>query len=132
VAAGAGVLCSAHSRCPLTAIWPRGTTGAPAAIPRGGRRHGPHHWREGPLRAEDPFRKDGRPGWPQICTRPLTGVPCVSRVYTDDGVFVLTDHGVGVHETCEIGRHDLAERLSVTFQDSCDSEAACLSAATVS
>ena len=63
------------------------------------------------------FSKDGLPKLVPRCTYPLTGVGCVSRVYTDYGVFVLTDHGVVARETYGIRRDDLANRLKVTFLD---------------
>jgi 3-oxoadipate CoA-transferase beta subunit len=63
------------------------------------------------------FGKDGSPKLVPKCTYPLTGVACVSRVYADYGVFVLTDHGVVARETYGMSRNDLAERLSVMFQD---------------
>jgi 3-oxoadipate CoA-transferase, beta subunit len=61
------------------------------------------------------FSKDGSPKMVPKCTYPLTGVACVSRVYTDYGVFVLTDHGVMARETYGIGHDDLAERLRIRF-----------------
>jgi 3-oxoadipate CoA-transferase, beta subunit len=61
------------------------------------------------------FSKDGSPKMVPECTYPLTGVACVSRVYTDYGVFVLTDHGVMARETYGIGHDDLAERLRIRF-----------------
>ena len=61
------------------------------------------------------FSKDGSPKLVPTCTYPLTGVACVSRVYTDYGVFVLTDRGVVARETYGIGRDDLAERLRICF-----------------
>lgn len=63
------------------------------------------------------FGKDGSPKLVPRCTYPLTGVACVSRVYTDYGVFVLTDHGIVARETYGLGRDDLANRLGVTFLD---------------
>jgi 3-oxoadipate CoA-transferase, beta subunit len=63
------------------------------------------------------FSKDGLPKLVPACTYPLTGVACVSRVYTDYGVFLLTDHGVVARETYGLERNDLAERLGVTFQE---------------
>ncbi len=63
------------------------------------------------------FDKGGSPKLVGKCTYPLTGVACVSRVYTDYGVFVLTDHGVVARETYGIGRDDLAKRLDLTFQE---------------
>jgi 3-oxoadipate CoA-transferase beta subunit len=63
------------------------------------------------------FSKDGSPKLVPKCTYPLTALACVSRIYTDYGVFVLTDHGIAVRETYGIGRNDLARRLMITFQD---------------
>jgi 3-oxoadipate CoA-transferase beta subunit len=63
------------------------------------------------------FSSDGSPKLVPRCTYPLTGVGCVSRVYTDHAVFLLTDHGVVVRETYGISPNDLAERLGITFQD---------------
>ena len=63
------------------------------------------------------FSKDGLPKLVPTCTYPLTGVGCVSRVYTDYGVFVLTDHGVVAREAYGMSRDDLAERLKITFHD---------------
>jgi 3-oxoadipate CoA-transferase, beta subunit len=63
------------------------------------------------------FSKDGSPKLVPTCTYPLTGMACVSRVYTDYGVFVLTDHGIVARETYGIGRDHLANRLGVTFLD---------------
>jgi 3-oxoadipate CoA-transferase, beta subunit len=62
------------------------------------------------------FGKDGSPKLVPKCTYPLTGVGCVSRVYTEYGVFELTDHGIVAGETYGMSRYDLAERLKITFQ----------------
>jgi 3-oxoadipate CoA-transferase, beta subunit len=63
------------------------------------------------------FSKDGSPKLVEECTYPLTGLACVTRVYSDYAVFVLTDHGMVARETFGIGRNDLAERLGITFQN---------------
>jgi len=63
------------------------------------------------------FGKDGSPKLVPKCSYPLTAVACVSRVYTDYGVFMITDHGVAVRETYGIDQRDLAERLEITFHD---------------
>jgi 3-oxoadipate CoA-transferase beta subunit len=62
------------------------------------------------------FDKDGSPKLVPKCSYPLTAVACVSRAYTDYGVFMITDRGVVVGETYGIDRDDLAERLGITFQ----------------
>jgi 3-oxoadipate CoA-transferase beta subunit len=59
------------------------------------------------------FAKDGTPKLVPRCTYPLTGVGCVSRVYTDLATFVITGDGVAVRETYGISRDELAERLAV-------------------
>jgi 3-oxoadipate CoA-transferase, beta subunit len=59
------------------------------------------------------FAKDGKPKLVPRCTYPLTGVGCVSRVYTDVAVFVITGDGVVVRETYGISRDELAARLDV-------------------
>jgi 3-oxoadipate CoA-transferase beta subunit len=63
------------------------------------------------------FGKDGLPKLVPTCSYPLTAVGCVSRVYSEYGVFLLTDHGVVARETYGISRNDLAARLEITFQD---------------
>lgn len=63
------------------------------------------------------FGKDGSPKLVPKCTYPLTAVACVSRIYTEYGVFLLTDHGTVVRETYGISRNDLASRLMITLHD---------------
>jgi 3-oxoadipate CoA-transferase, beta subunit len=59
------------------------------------------------------FAKDGAPKLVPACTYPLTGVACVSRVYTDLATFLVGAAGVTVVETFGIGVAALAERLAV-------------------
>jgi len=59
------------------------------------------------------FAKDGAPKLVPACTYPLTGVACVSRVYTDLATFLVGATGVTVVETFGIGVAALAERLEV-------------------
>jgi 3-oxoadipate CoA-transferase, beta subunit len=63
------------------------------------------------------FDKDGSPKLVPQCSYPLTAVACVSRIYTEYGIFVLTDHGILARETYGISRDDLGARLKITFQD---------------
>ena len=63
------------------------------------------------------FGKDGSPKLVPTCSYPLTAVGCVSRVYSEYGVFLLTDHGVVARDTYGMSRGDLAARLEITFQD---------------
>ncbi|MGE2712862.1 3-oxoacid CoA-transferase subunit B [Mycolicibacterium litorale] len=64
------------------------------------------------------FTKDGTPKLVPSCTCPLTGVGCVSRVYTDLAVFDISADGVAVRDTYGISRGTLAERLDVPLLDS--------------
>ena len=59
------------------------------------------------------FAKDGTAKLVQACTYPLTGVRCVSRVYTDYGVFHVGPEGSRVTETYGISLADLASRVRV-------------------
>ncbi len=61
------------------------------------------------------FAKDGAAKLVSACTYPLTGLRCVSRVYTDYAVFDIdTKTGsVRVRETFGISLTDLASRLSI-------------------
>jgi 3-oxoadipate CoA-transferase, beta subunit len=55
-------------------------------------------------------------GVPQLvpsCTNPLTGLRCVSRVYTDYGVFSLGPDGVKIRETHGIEERDLRDKLGL-------------------
>ena len=63
------------------------------------------------------FGKDGSPKLVPTCSYPLTGIGCVSRVYTEYGVFLITNHGVVARETYGMSCDDLAERLKITFQE---------------
>jgi 3-oxoadipate CoA-transferase, beta subunit len=57
--------------------------------------------------------KQGSPKLVPSCTYPLTGVGCVSRVYTDLAVFDVGPEGAVVRETFGIGVEELRERLGV-------------------
>jgi 3-oxoadipate CoA-transferase beta subunit len=59
------------------------------------------------------FAKDGTPKLVPACTYPLTGVGCVSRVYTDRAVFDITPDGVHVLETHGVTLDELRGRLDV-------------------
>ncbi|MFZ2238856.1 MAG: 3-oxoacid CoA-transferase subunit B [Gordonia amarae] len=62
------------------------------------------------------FAKDGTPKLVPACTYPLTGVGCVSRIYTDQAVFEITPDGVRVSETFGIGIDELRGRLDVPLE----------------
>jgi 3-oxoadipate CoA-transferase beta subunit len=52
------------------------------------------------------------------CTYPLTGVRCVSRVYTDLAVFLLDGSAITVRETFGISFRELAELVPVPLRQS--------------
>jgi 3-oxoadipate CoA-transferase beta subunit len=62
------------------------------------------------------FGRDGEPKLVPECTYPLTGVGCVSTVYTDHAVFETGDGGVRVRDTFGITRDELVRRLAVTLR----------------
>ncbi|UAL29554.1 3-oxoacid CoA-transferase subunit B [Nocardioides rotundus] len=63
------------------------------------------------------FAKDGSPKLVPQCTYPLTGLGCVSRAYTDHGVFEIADGVVRVRDLRGITRDELAARLDVPLTD---------------
>jgi 3-oxoadipate CoA-transferase beta subunit len=60
--------------------------------------------------------RDGQSKLVPQCTYPLTGVGCVSRVYTDLGVFLIEQDGVRVRETFGIGFDELAALVRVPLR----------------
>ncbi|WP_248963637.1 3-oxoacid CoA-transferase subunit B [Sphaerisporangium perillae] len=60
------------------------------------------------------FAKDGTPKVVPECTYPLTGLACVSRIYTDQALFHIDSGGVTVLETYGATVAELASRLDVT------------------
>ena len=59
------------------------------------------------------FTRDGTPKLVPACTYPLTGVACVTRVFTNHAVFTITPSGVVADETYGITLAELRERLAV-------------------
>jgi 3-oxoadipate CoA-transferase beta subunit len=59
------------------------------------------------------FAKDGAAKLVNECSYPLTGVRCVSRVYTEYAVFHVGPEGVRVTETFGISVTALASRLEI-------------------
>ncbi|GGO29015.1 3-oxoacid CoA-transferase subunit B [Microbispora bryophytorum] len=62
------------------------------------------------------FAKDGTPKLVPECTYPLTGLACVSRVYTDLAVFHIDRGGVTVVETYGTSAAELASRLEIAVR----------------
>lgn len=59
------------------------------------------------------FDKQGRPKLVPTCTYPLTGIGCVSRVYTDLAVIDVGPGGALVRETFGTTVKELAQRIDV-------------------
>ena len=59
----------------------------------------------------DLFTRSGEPKLVPACTYPLTGLACVSRVYTDRAVFLIADGQVRVRETFGTTFAELQEGL---------------------
>ncbi|MDG4664420.1 3-oxoacid CoA-transferase subunit B [Mycobacterium sp. 236(2023)] len=62
------------------------------------------------------FTKDGAPKLVPQCTYPLTGLACVSRVYTELGTFAVGPEGVRVIATYGISVDDLQGRIDSPLQ----------------
>lgn len=63
------------------------------------------------------FTRDGTPKLVPRCTLPLTGVACVTSVYTDLAVFDIEQRGVVVRDTFGISVDELSDRLDVELID---------------
>ncbi|MDM7990025.1 3-oxoacid CoA-transferase subunit B [Arthrobacter sp. zg-Y877] len=59
------------------------------------------------------FTKDGLSKLVKECSYPLTGVGCVTRVYTNEAVFLLKDGGVHVRETFGTTFEELAAKMDI-------------------
>ncbi|MDN5852625.1 MAG: 3-oxoacid CoA-transferase subunit B [Actinomycetia bacterium] len=62
------------------------------------------------------FTKDGAAKLVPECTYPLTGLACVSRVYSEYAVFDIGADGVAVRETYGCTLDDLRDRLPITLR----------------
>jgi 3-oxoadipate CoA-transferase beta subunit len=91
-------------------------TGAPDAIPAVGGAM------DLALGAKDTFvmmnllTRDGQSKLVPECTYPLTGIECVSRIYTDLAVFLIEPDGVVVRDTFGIGFDELAALVPVPLR----------------
>ncbi len=64
------------------------------------------------------FTKAGESKLVDRCTYPITGLSCVSRVYTDVAIFELRHGNAVVTETVPgVGLQELRERTGLTLQD---------------
>lgn len=57
--------------------------------------------------------RDGKSKFVEHCSYPLTGVGCVTRVYTDRAVFLITGDGVRVRETFGVSFEELRALVPV-------------------
>jgi 3-oxoadipate CoA-transferase beta subunit len=107
---------SARSRSPPPVTWRTGTPGHPGAIPAVG---GAMDLATG---AKDVFvmmtllTREGASKIVETCTYPLTGVGCVTRVYTDKAVFLTGPDGVTVRETFGCTLEELQELVPVPLK----------------
>ena len=61
--------------------------------------------------------REGRPKLVPECTYPLTGLACVSRVYTDLGVFLISPDGVAARDLFGVEFADVAGLLDLPLLD---------------
>lgn len=61
------------------------------------------------------FTKDGAPKLVPQCTYPLTGLACVSRVYTDHGLFTITPSGITIDQTYGTDINELQDRMGLVL-----------------
>jgi 3-oxoadipate CoA-transferase, beta subunit len=62
------------------------------------------------------FAKDGSPKLVPECSYPLTGLHCVSRVYTDLAVFLIEPDGVRVRQTHGTTLAELRDRTGLELR----------------
>ncbi len=62
------------------------------------------------------FTRDGRSKLVEACTYPLTGVACVSRVYTDHGIVDVGPDGPRVRATYGISLQELRRRTGLDLR----------------
>jgi 3-oxoadipate CoA-transferase beta subunit len=65
----------------------------------------------------DLLTRDGAAKLVRECTYPLTGLACVTRVYTDLAVFLIEDRGVVVREIFGLTFDDLQALVDVPLID---------------
>ncbi|WP_375001110.1 3-oxoacid CoA-transferase subunit B [Aeromicrobium sp. CTD01-1L150] len=95
-------------------------TGAPDAIPAVGGAMDLAIGAKDVLVMMSLFTKDGTSKLVPECTYPLTGVACVSRVYTDHAVLELTSDEVRVLDTYGCTVQELRDRTGLDLHDARD------------
>ena len=91
------------------------STGAPGAIPAVGGAMDLAIGAKSVYVMTDLLTKTGESKLVESCTYPLTGVGCVTRVYTDHAIFDVTDEGFRVREA--FGSNTVAELEELTGLD---------------
>ncbi|MFE4540330.1 3-oxoacid CoA-transferase subunit B [Streptomyces scopuliridis] len=66
--------------------------------------------------------RSGAPKLVPSCSYPLTGIGCVSRVYTDLAVFLIEDHAVVVRDVFGIAFPDLRALVGIPLVDGTDAQ----------
>lgn len=100
------------------------STGAPGAIPAVGGAMDLAMGAKAVYVMTDLFTRDGQPKIVDNCTYPVTGLACVSRVFTDFAEFAITDQGLAVNEIyTDAGLDWLGEQLGLELIDATDSPA---------
>lgn len=61
--------------------------------------------------------RDGRSKLVTDCSYPLTGVGCVSRIYTDHAVFLITPEGVAVRDLFGVTFAELQDLVGISLVD---------------
>jgi 3-oxoadipate CoA-transferase beta subunit len=96
------------------------STGAPDAIPAVGGAMDLAIGAKQVFVMTDLLTKKGESKLVAECGYPLTGVGCVTRVYTDHAVFEVTDDGFAVTETFDTGVDELRELTGLALADRTD------------
>lgn len=66
----------------------------------------------------DLFTRDGQPKIVATCTYPITGLACVSRIFTDYAAFSITDEGLAVTEIyADVDLAWLSDKLDLELID---------------
>ncbi|WP_251445350.1 3-oxoacid CoA-transferase subunit B [Microbacterium sp. USTB-Y] len=97
------------------------STGAPGAIPAVGGAMDLAIGAKAVFVMTDLLTKQGESKLVAVCTYPLTGVGCVSRVYTDHAVFDVTADGFAVRDL--FGDNTVTELRTITGLDLIDATA---------
>jgi 3-oxoadipate CoA-transferase beta subunit len=99
------------------------STGAPGAIPAVGGAMDLAIGAKQVLVMMDLLTRQGESKLVQTCSYPLTGIGCVSRLYTDHGVIDVGAQGARVIELVEgLSLEDLAALTGLAFSDACVGE----------